>query len=143
MYINMLFHCWHAKICLENEHSLIFIIFLQYFCFFYFLLLSTLHFYIMQYRRAKKITAISTKYIFRTIKGCSKNASHFLSITMLTQLQVDSSPSPPPESQCFDWLTRWLPASLTVSTLMAGQKGAGTNNSTFYVYFDQSLFLKN
>lgn len=39
--------------------------------FFFLHFLSTFHFDIMQYRRAKKITSISTKYIlFVTIKGC-------------------------------------------------------------------------
>lgn len=55
----------------KNEHTMPFMFFFKRILFFLFFFCSTLHFDIMQYRRAKKITSISTKYIFIvTIKGC-------------------------------------------------------------------------
>lgn len=61
---------------INDTHLLnFFVLFLFLWSFF----LSTLHFDIMQYRRAKKITSSSTKYIFRTIKGCVKNTNNLFS----------------------------------------------------------------
>lgn len=47
----------------------------------------------MQYRRAKKITSIITKYIFRTRKGCIKNADNLLNSNHASlSLRQSSSP---------------------------------------------------
>lgn len=73
----MLYPYRHAKIDLQkmsDTHCLICFFSPLLFCyldFFSVFFVSALHFDIMQYRRAKKITSISTKYIFIvTIKGC-------------------------------------------------------------------------